>query len=126
MGLMSKDTRKRSNALEALESMMDKSLFSDMIPLMEIASIQDSLNIGRKKFKLISLDDGKTLFISHLLSSNDWVTTALTLDLLESQKFEQIDYTLIRKLTTSENKYICQSAQRIIDQQTESEGRHGE
>jgi uncharacterized membrane protein YeaQ/YmgE (transglycosylase-associated protein family) len=126
MGLLSKDTRKRSNALEALESMMDKSLFNDMIPLMEIASIQDSLNIGRKKFKLISLDDGETLFISHLLSSNDWVTTALTLDLLESQKSEQIDYTLIQKLTTSENKYICQSAQRIIDQQTESEGRHGE
>jgi ATP/ADP translocase/HEAT repeat protein len=126
MGLLSKDTRKRSNALEALDSMMDKSLFNDMVPLMEIASVQESLNIGRKKFKLIGLDDGETLFISHLLSSNDWVTTALTLDLLESQKSEQIDLTLIRELTTSENKYICQSAQRIIDQQTESEGRHGE
>ena len=97
-----------------------------MIPLMEIASVQESLNIGRKNFKLISLDDGETLFISHLLSSSDWVTTALTLDLLESQKSEQIDHTLIRKLTTSENNYICRTAQRIIDQQTESEGRHGE
>jgi len=126
MGLLSKDTRKRSNALEALESMIDKSLFNDMIPLMEMASIQESLNTGRKKFKLISLDDGETLFISHLLSSNDWVTTALTLDLLESQKSEQIDHTLIRELTTSENEYICLTAQRIIDQQTESEGRHGE
>jgi HEAT repeat protein len=126
MGLLSKDTRKRSNALEALDSMMDKRLFKDMIPLMEIASVQESLNIGRKNFKLISLDDGETLFISHLLSSSDWVTTALTLDLLESQKSEQIDHTLIRKLTTSENNYICRTAQRIIDQQTESEGRHGE
>jgi len=124
MGLLSKDTRKRSNALEALDSMIDKSLFNDMIPLMEIASVQESLNIGRKKFKLISLDDGETPFISHLLSSNDWVTTALTLDFLESQKSEQIDHTLIRELTTSENKYICLTAQRIIDQQPESEGRH--
>jgi HEAT repeat protein len=125
MGLLSKDTRNRSNALEALDSMIDKSLFNDMIPLMEIASIEESLNTGRKKFKLISLDDGETLFTSHLLSSNDWVTTALTLDLLESQKSKQIDHTLVRELTTSENKYICQTAQRIIDQQTESEGRHG-
>jgi len=53
------------------------------------------------------------------------VTTALMLDLLESQKSEQIDHTLIRELTTSENKYICRTAQRIIDQQTESEGQHG-
>jgi hypothetical protein len=125
MGLLSKDTRNRSNALEALDSMMDKSLFNDMLPLMEISSIEESLNIGRKKFKLISLDDGETLFTSHLLSSNDWVTTALTLDLLESQKSKQIDHTLVQELTTSENKYICQTAQRIIDQQTESEGRHG-
>jgi hypothetical protein len=125
MGLSSKDARKRSNALEALDSMMDKSLFNDMLPLMEISSEEESLNIGRKKFQLTSLDDGESLFISHLLSSNDWVTTALTLDLLESQKSEQIDYTLIRELTASENKYICQPAQRIIDQQTESEGQHG-
>ena len=124
MGLSSIDTRKRSNALEALDSMMDKRLFNAMIPLMEIASVQESLNIGRKNFKLIGLDDGETIFLSHLLSSNDWVTTALTLDLLESQKPEQIDYTLIRELTTSENKYICRTAQRIIDQQTESEGPH--
>ncbi len=124
-GLLSSDARNRSNAIEALDEMVDKRLFKIMLPLVEISSPQESLNAGRKDFDLIELDSEEKIFFSHLLADKDWVTTALTLNLIHDNESEQIDHDVVLEFTTSENKYICGMAQRIIDQHTQQGGQHG-
>ncbi len=49
-GIFSSDSRKRANAMEALENMMDKRLFKEIVPLMESSSPQESLNFAGKIF----------------------------------------------------------------------------
>jgi len=125
-GIFSSDPRKRSNAMEALENMIDKSLYKEMIPLMESSSPKESLNIGKKRFQLIGLESGQKIFIAHLLADNDWVTVALTLDLIRSYKPEQFDFHTISEFIRSENKYIRQTAQKIIEKEsTEGEQHDG-
>jgi hypothetical protein len=124
-GLLSSDARKRSNAIEALDNMVDKRLFKIMLPFMEISSPQENLNTGRKDFDLIELDSEEKIFFSHLLTDEDWVTTALTLNLIHDNKSEQIDHNVVLEFTSSENKFIRGMAQRIIDQHSEEGGRHG-
>ena len=123
-GIFSSDSRKRANAMEALENMMDKRLFKEMIPLMESSSPQESLNIGKKRFQLIGWDSGEKIFISHLLAYKDWVTVALTLDLIQTHEPEQFDSNIISEFITSENKYIRWTARKIIDQKIAKGDQH--
>ncbi|MFO7556138.1 MAG: Npt1/Npt2 family nucleotide transporter [Desulfobacterales bacterium] len=114
-GIFSSDSRKRANAMEALENRMDKRLFKEMIPLMESSSLHEALSTGKKRFTLIGIDSGEKEFISRLLSDKDWVTVALTLDLLQNTEYVQIVKNKILEFTTSDNEYIRQTAQRIIE-----------
>jgi len=122
-GIFSSDTRKRSNAMEALENMMDKRLFKIMAPLLESASPQESLNFGKKTFSLVGLDSGEIAFTSRLLTDKDWVTVALTLDMIKDHQPEWIDPHIILELSTAENNFIRRSALKLIDQLTEKGGR---
>jgi hypothetical protein len=122
-GIFSSDSRKRSNAMEALESMMDKRLFKIMVPLLESSSPQESLNFGKKSFLLVGLDSGEIAFTSRLLSDKDWVTVALTMDMIKDLQPERIDPHLIFELSTAENNYIRRSALKLIDQLPEKGGR---
>jgi len=123
-GIFSSDSRKRSNAVEALENMMDKRLFKEMIPLMESSSPHETLSVGKKSFELIGIDSGEKVFISQLLSAKDWVTVALTLDLLQNSESAQIVNNMILEFTTSENEYFRRTAQKIIDQQSDIGEQH--
>jgi len=123
-GIFSSDSRKRANAMEALENMMDKRLYKEIIPLMESSSPQESLNIGKKRFQFIGLESGEKVFISHLLADKDWVTVALTLDLIRNHEPEQFDFHIISEFITSENKYIRRTAQKIIDKELEEGEQH--
>jgi TLC ATP/ADP transporter len=123
-GIFSSDSRKRANATEALENMMDKRLFKVLIPLMESSSPQESLNLARKNFPIIGLDLGKNAFTSRLLSDTDWVTVALTLDMIKDDSPGRIDTRIIIHLTTSENSYIRQSALKLIDRLAEKGERY--
>jgi hypothetical protein len=122
-GIFSSDSRKRSNALEALESMMDKRLFKIMAPLIESASPQESLNFGKKSFPLVGLDTGEIAFTSRLMSDKDWVTVALALDMIKDHESGWIDPDIIFELSTAENNYIRRSALKLIDQLPEKGGR---
>jgi hypothetical protein len=124
-GLLSSDARKRSNAIEALDDMVDQRLSKIMLPLMEISSPRESLNAERKNFDLIELDSDEKIFFSHLLTDKDWVTTALTLNLIHDNQSEQIDHNVVLEFTTSENKYIRGMAERIIDHHSEEGEQHG-
>ncbi len=118
-GIFSSDSRKRANATEALENMMDKRLFKVMVPLMESASPQESLNLARKNFSLIGLDAGGNAFTSRLLSDKDWVTVALTLDMIKDHSPGRIDPRTIYNFTTSENRYIRRAALKMIEKMPE-------
>jgi TLC ATP/ADP transporter len=122
-GMLSSDSRKRANAMEALENMMDKRLFKVMVPLMESSSPQESLNFGKKLFPLVGLNSEESSFTSRLLSDKDWVTVALTLDMIKDHQPGRIDPHLILELTNSENSYIRRSALKIMDQLQEKGGR---
>ncbi|MGA8181347.1 MAG: Npt1/Npt2 family nucleotide transporter [Desulfobacterales bacterium] len=115
-GIFSSDSRKRANAMEALENMMDKRLFKEIVPLMESASPQESLNFGKKSFPLDGLDSGENAFTARLLADKDWVTVALTLDMIRDHQPGWIDSHLIFEFTNSENRFIRQSALKMIDQ----------
>ena len=123
-GIFSSDPRNRANAMEALENMIDKGLYKEMIPLMESSSPQESLNIGKKRFQLIGLESGEKGLISHLLAGNDWVTVALTLDLIRNYEPEQFDFHIISEFITSENKYIRRTAQKIIHKELKEGEQH--
>jgi HEAT repeat protein len=125
-GIFSSDSRNRSNAVEALENIMDKRLFKELIPLMESSSPHETLSIGKKSFDLIDINSGEKLFISQLLSAKDWVTVALALDLLQSNESAKVVKNIILEFATSENKYIQTAARKIFDQQSNMGEQHGE
>jgi hypothetical protein len=129
-GLFSSDTRKRANAMEALDNMIEKRLLKVMIPLLEMSSPRESLKTGTKNFELIGLNSKKAALISRLLSDEDWVSIVLTLGLIKDNKSEKIDNNIILEFTTSENKIIRRMAQRIINEKSgngwEKGGRHEE
>jgi hypothetical protein len=124
-GLLSRDARKRSNAIEALDDMVDKRLFKIMLPLMEIHSPKESLNAGKRNFDLMELGSEEKKFFSHLLADGDWVTTALTLNLIHDNKSEHIDHDVVIDFISSENKFIRGMARRIIDQHPAEGGQDG-
>jgi hypothetical protein len=123
-GILSSDSRNRSNAVEALENMMDKRLFKELIPLMESSSPRETLSIGKKNFDLIDINSGEKVFISQLLSAKDWVTVALTLELLQITESAKVVNNMILESTTSENEYIRRAARKIIDQPSDMGEQH--
>ena len=124
-GIFSSDSRKRANATEALENMMDKRLFKEILPLMESSSPQESLNIAKKDFTIIGLDSGENAFATRLLNDKDWVTVALTLDMIKDHFPGGIEPHMIFDFTRSENSYIRQSALKMIQQLPEKGERYG-
>ncbi|MBU0514259.1 MAG: cyclic nucleotide-binding domain-containing protein, partial [Proteobacteria bacterium] len=81
-GLYSADARLRSNALEALESMVGRSLSRAMVPLLEDLSPAESLAAGRRLFNIRGDFQSRTDLFNHLLAKHDWVTLFLTLSIL--------------------------------------------
>ncbi len=122
-GVFSSDTRQRSNALEALDNLMDNALFKIMIPLLEISSAAESLAVGRRNFTLLDADIAPGEFVSHLLSNDDWVTVVLAMSFFKANGFEQANLALIEALTRVEDRHIRMMAHNIIDHQTDHPGR---
>ena len=116
-GIFSADARQRANSCEALEDVMDASLSKIMIPLLEDSSPSQSLAVGRRNFQLPDFDSDKAALYSHLLAKKDWVTVSLTLHMAQELDLERIDRETVLELARSENAYIRQIAQRVMDQQ---------
>ena len=116
-GIFSADARQRANSCEALEDVMDASLSKIMIPLLEDSSPSQSLAVGRRNFQLPDFDSDEAALYSHLLAKKDWVTVSLTLHMAEELDLERIDRETVLELARSENAYIRQIAQRVMDQQ---------
>ena len=114
-GISSADLRQRSNSLEALEDLLDPSLSSIIMPLLEDLPPSQCLAVGRKKFKLPDFDSDPAGIYPHLLAKQNWVTVVLTLYLVSHQGVDDSVKEAVEDLTGSKNVYICQIAQCVFD-----------
>ena len=110
-GLASGDARHKANSIEALESIMDPSLSRILVPLLEEGSLERSLAVGRKHFKLPPVNADASVLFPGLLETGDWVTTVLTLNLMAEQKIGGILPGILEGLSRSENTHIRKTAQ---------------
>jgi len=116
-GIYSADSRQKSNAIEALEDLVGHTLSKTMLPLVEDLSPSECLGVGRKNFEIPNFDSNPGFLCADLLTKYDWVTVVLTLNLLGKQGFEGVDKEIIKDLARSENRYIQQMAQTILNGQ---------
>ncbi|HEJ83221.1 MAG TPA: cyclic nucleotide-binding domain-containing protein [Desulfobacteraceae bacterium] len=116
-GLFSSESRRRSNSLEALDDLLDASLSSIMLPLLEGGPPTETLKTGRKHFKLPDFGTDQAAVVAHLLKEQDWVTVVLTLYLVSEQGRDGVDRETLRSLAGSENRHIRQMAQRAMDKE---------
>jgi HEAT repeat protein len=113
-GLSSADGRLRSNALEALESMVGRNLSRAMMPLLENLSPAESLAAGRRLFNIRrDFGSGPDLF-RHLLAKHDWVTLYLTLLLVAGDAPAENYGDRIEPLTGADNDQVARLARRLL------------
>jgi hypothetical protein len=112
-GIYSADDRQRSNSLEALDDLLDASVSTIMMPLLENLPPADCISVGRKKFQLPSFDSSPNAIISHLLSKQNWITVVLTLYWVVQRGADGLEPDRIRGLAASDNPHIRQLAGRV-------------
>jgi CRP-like cAMP-binding protein len=116
-GLSSGDSRQQSNSLEALENFMDRSMSGIMMPLLENLSVSKCLAVGKKHFKLPNIGSDTSVLFPILLADEDWLTVALTLNLINHSRFKGIEIGIIKKLGRSQDKRISPIALSVLQWQ---------
>ena len=112
-GIFSSDSRRRSNALEALEDMVGRRFSRAIVPLIEGTSPEDILSAGSKFYEIPKFDSDETIIINHLLGKKDWVTLVLTLNLIKKDGFEGVDLKRIETVRNTENPHIRGLAEEV-------------
>jgi hypothetical protein len=118
-GLSSADSRQRSNAIEALEDSLERSISGALLPLLEDLPPSQALAEGRKTFQIPSFDSdrGGGLY-RHLLAKYDWVTVVLSLNFIGKEGPGEGDQGIEEELVhlmKSENPHVRQMAQRTFN-----------
>lgn len=119
-GLTSPDRRQQANSQEALDDLLDRKLSGMILPLLEDSSITQKLTIGRRRFALPDFANNPAALYNHLLlRDDDWVTVLLTLHLVtEYGQAPQVDPTVVRTLSASDNPHLRLSADRLAGRGT--------
>ncbi|MBU1276914.1 MAG: cyclic nucleotide-binding protein [Proteobacteria bacterium] len=113
-GLSSADGKLRSNAIEALESMVGSELSQAMLPLLEEGQIGETLSVGRKLFKLPTHFDGEQGLMEHMLAKKQWVTLYLSLVVLGQQEQGPGPFReALERLAQNHNPYVKGEAARL-------------
>lgn len=105
-GLDSNDERLRSNAVEALEEVLGRSLSGSMMPLLEKSTPEERLSVGRRIYKLPRSLGGRDEIIQYFVNKDDWLAHYFILLLGsrgEGLKLSPADW---QKLETSPNQYV--------------------
>ena len=109
-GLHSKDTKLRSNALEALETMLGRNLSEAMVPLLEDMGISETLARGKKLFDLPTDLGARQSLISELLHKASWVTQYLALTQVAAGEEAGALRFELERLKTSDNPFVRELA----------------
>lgn len=104
-GIASSDDRLRSNAVEALETILGRQLSKAMIPLLEGMPVENKLDVGRKGFKLREKFASQSELLGYLLGKRSWVTRYLAMVLIIKSGDARPYAQAIEKLTGSENQF---------------------
>ncbi|MCB2225594.1 MAG: HEAT repeat domain-containing protein [Desulfarculaceae bacterium] len=123
-GLSSANAKLRSNAVEALESMVGQDISQAMIPLLEDGPVNETLGIGRKLFKQPLRFADPTELFADLLAKKNWVTLYLSLLVLAGQELEIEPFLPeLEHLAENKNPYVRQEAGRLLARARGGEGR---
>ena len=123
-GLSSANAKMRSNAVEALESMVGHDISQAMIPLLEDGMQGETLALGRKLFKLpLRFADNQELF-AELLGKRNWVTLYLSLLVLGEQDMSLAPFAArLQELASNKNPYVAREAAALAERARAPEGR---
>ena len=114
-GLFSTDSRQRANSQEALDDLTDKALSRMLMPLFEAQSLSETLNSGRRLFKLPHPGTEFVELLDYFLAKEDPVTQALALFWAEAQSPEAVDPERVKALSLSDIACIRGIACRLDD-----------
>ncbi len=105
-GLYSPDSRLRSNALEALESVLGRRLAQGMLPLLEGGESEEVFRIGVRRYHLPGRFQDPQELMAFLLGQEDWVTRYLSLALVA--RGQEVDPAAVpwEELRRSEQRHL--------------------
>jgi len=112
-GITSRDKRRRSNSLEALDQFLDPSLSNMISPLLDDIPHSKALRLGREHFQLPELDSRSLLF-TYLLQDPDWVRVILALTLIYRGDPSEADPAVIQQLRETGDEPIRQTAESLM------------
>ena len=105
-GLGSADQRLRSNAIEALESVVGRAISNAMVPLLEDLHPAECLEAGRRIFKLKEHFANSRELLAHLLEKRNWVTLYFTLLLIREHGQAREHAQRLARLVNNPNPFV--------------------
>ncbi len=113
-GINSPDKRLRSNAIEAMETLLGRDLARAMVPLMDSISPEEKLAVGRKTFTLEPVPADAAGLLSELLSKRDWVSQGLALEILAEIEDRSPYGDQLRRLALAGDQRVRPLAARLL------------
>lgn len=111
-GLMSPDHRQRANSQEAIDDLLDHSLTRILMPLLDDASPEQVLAVGRREYKIPDYTRDTPGLYRHLLQRDDELTVMLTLQFM-AERDHPVDRALLTPLASHDNPHIRNLARRM-------------
>ncbi len=111
-GLRSGGARERADSIEALESVLDRPLARILMPMLETRTPAERLAVGRRFLGVAPLagENGLLEAVCALLDAPDWVTNALTLELLAEWGRADLCRDRVGALRSSDNPAVAAAA----------------
>ena len=113
-GLESADNRLRSNALEALESLVGRELSLGIMPLLEAGRRSEKLAAGKKIVKIPSRPKDEDELFSRFLGKRDPITLRLSLGLVAARDRAAHHREQVEALTRNEDPHIRALAAELL------------
>ncbi len=113
--IFSSDKRQRSNSLEAMDDILDKSLVRLLTPLLDDLDVSARIAAGQRLFpNELRVSTDWELF-DGLLSSRNWVTLVLALTLIRQLSVSPEDPSRIQALVQHDNVNVSLAATELLE-----------
>ncbi len=119
-GLRSGDERTKGDSIEAVDSLLDKSLTRILLPLLENESRDEQRSAGRRYLDqppMLGAEGGQS--IERLLQDSDWVTVMLTVESIAAWGRVDEHRNRIEQLATEGSNTLSTAAARVLRDPTE-------
>ncbi len=113
--IFSSDKRQRSNSLEAMDDILDKSLVRLLTPLLDDLNVSARIAAGQRLFPNELQVSADWALFDGLLSSRNWVTLVLALALIRQLSVSPEDPTRIQELVQHDNAHVSLAATELLE-----------